>query len=44
MRAVLDRADIAETIDELAEAMPAAADVDALRQLEASAAAIYFNS
>jgi len=40
----LDRVDVAETIRSLAEAMHAATDVDTLRQLEASAAAVYFDA
>jgi CRISPR-associated protein Cas1 len=43
-RTVLDRPDVAATIDGLAEAMATATDVDALRQLEASAAAVYFDT
>jgi CRISPR-associated endonuclease Cas1 len=41
-RRVLERPDVAATIDGLAEAMRAVSDVEAVRQLEASAAAAYF--
>jgi hypothetical protein len=40
----LDRLDVAETIRALADQMRAADDVDELRQLEASAAAVYFDA
>jgi CRISPR-associated protein Cas1 len=43
-RSLLERPDLAYTIDGLGEAMDAAPTIDELRQLEASAAACYFDA